>query len=187
MTIEEIIAAMSEAAESGKPVRVSSSSPQTRSESAVIDTSGLATVRLNPGAGVVSAGSGVEVATLNAEVDGAGYRVLGMPKDPRAKHVGSLIATGEINRRGLCGIRVLLATGEEVRAGGEIQKDVTGYDLCGYFLGSMGRAGVIIEANFRLSPRNVELPVGPGRGEAAVTVGPNLAKAFDPDGVLSRG
>jgi FAD/FMN-containing dehydrogenase len=87
----------------------------------------------------------------------------------------------------LCGIRALLTTGEEVRAGGEIQKDVTGYDLCGYFLGSMGRAGVIIEANFRLSPRDVELPVVPGRGEAAVTVGPNLAKAFDPDGVLSRG
>jgi glycolate oxidase len=187
MTVEDIVAQLSQAAQHGMPVTIRASVAHAGAESAVIDTSALTSLRLNSGAAVVSAGAGVEVSTLISEVDRAGYRVLGMPKNPNAKHVGSLIATGEISRRGLCGIRALLTTGEEVRAGGEVQKDVTGYDLCGYFLGSMGRAGVITEANFRLCPRGVELPVGPGRGEAAVTVGPNLSPAFDPDGVLTRG
>jgi glycolate oxidase len=187
LDIDEIVDVLSQAAQKGKQVLIRSSASQVTEESSVIDASAFGSLRLNADAGVVSAGAGVELSKLSAEVEHAGYRVLGIPKQPRATHVGSLIATGEISRRGLCGIRAILPTGEEVRAGGEIQKDVTGYDLCGYFLGSMGRAGVIIEANFRLSPRDVELPVGPGRGEAAVTVGPNLNKAFDPDGILSRG
>jgi FAD/FMN-containing dehydrogenase len=185
--LDDIVATLSQAAQEGKPVSIRSTPAQAQGANVVIDTSSLSSLRLNSQAGVVSAGAGAEVTALNAEVDRAGYRVLGMPKNAQATHVGSLIATGEISRRALCGIRALLTSGEEVRAGGEIQKDVTGYDLCGYFLGSMGRSGVIIEATFRLAHKDVELPVGPGRGEAAVTVGPNLGKAFDPDGVLARG
>jgi glycolate dehydrogenase FAD-linked subunit len=187
MSTEEIIEAITRAAGQNQPVTIRSSASDVKGNVTVISTAALTSLRLNPATATVTAGSGVETAVLNAEVERAGFRVVGVPKAPKARHVGSLIATGEVSRRGLCGIRVVLPTGEQVGVGGNIQKDVTGYDLCGFFLGSMGRTGVITEATFRLSPKDVEIPVAPGRGEAAISVGPNLAGAFDPDGVLSRG
>jgi glycolate oxidase len=187
MTTEEIIDALTQAADHTKPVAVRSSASEAEGGGTVISTAALTSLRLNSGAGTVAAGAGVEVSVLIAEVERAGYCVIGVSKTPKARHVGSLIATGEVSRRGLCGLRAVLPTGEQVKVGGDIQKDVTGYDLCGFFLGSMGRSGVITEVTFRLAPKGVELPVAAGRGEAAISVGPNLTKAFDPDGILSRG
>lgn len=122
MTLDDIVATLSQAAQEGRPVAIRATPAHAQGTSAVIDTSSLSSLKLNAQAGVVSAGAGAEVMALNAEVDRGGYRVLGMPKNPRATHVGSLIATGEISRRALCGIRALLTTGEEVRAGGRYRR-----------------------------------------------------------------
>jgi glycolate oxidase FAD binding subunit len=52
----------------------------------------------------------------------------------------------------LIGIGVVSARGVETRAGGQVVKNVTGYDLNKLYAGSLGTLGVIVEATFKLSP-----------------------------------
>ncbi len=50
------------------------------------------------------------------------------------------------------GMKVILATGEEIKAGGKVVKNVAGYDLCKLFVGSLGTLGIITEVTLRLAP-----------------------------------
>jgi glycolate oxidase FAD binding subunit len=50
------------------------------------------------------------------------------------------------------GIRVRLPGGEEVRGGGQVVKNVAGYDLPKLFTGAEGRLGTILELTLRLHP-----------------------------------
>lgn len=52
----------------------------------------------------------------------------------------------------LLGIKVVLADGRVVKAGGQVVKNVAGYDLCKLFVGSRGTLGVIVEATFKVLP-----------------------------------
>jgi FAD/FMN-containing dehydrogenase len=52
----------------------------------------------------------------------------------------------------LIGIKVALADGQIIKAGGKVVKNVAGYDLCKLFVGSRGTLGVIVEATFKLWP-----------------------------------
>lgn len=52
----------------------------------------------------------------------------------------------------LLGLKVALADGTAVRFGGKTVKNVTGYDMCRLFAGSLGTLGIILEATFRLYP-----------------------------------
>ncbi|MEJ7578728.1 MAG: FAD-linked oxidase C-terminal domain-containing protein [Pyrinomonadaceae bacterium] len=51
------------------------------------------------------------------------------------------------------GMRVLLADGKPVKAGGRVVKNVAGYDLCKLFVGSYGTLCVITELTFKLHPQ----------------------------------
>jgi glycolate oxidase FAD binding subunit len=50
------------------------------------------------------------------------------------------------------GMRVVTADGRIVRVGGNVVKNVAGYDLAKLFIGSMGTLGIIVEATFKLRP-----------------------------------
>jgi glycolate oxidase FAD binding subunit len=50
------------------------------------------------------------------------------------------------------GMKVVLATGERIKAGGKVVKNVAGYDLCKLFIGSLGTLGIVTEATFRMAP-----------------------------------
>jgi glycolate oxidase FAD binding subunit len=52
----------------------------------------------------------------------------------------------------LIGIKVAMADGQIIRAGGKVVKNVAGYDLCKLFVGSRGTLGVILEVTFKLWP-----------------------------------
>jgi glycolate oxidase FAD binding subunit len=49
-------------------------------------------------------------------------------------------------------MRVVTADGRITRAGGNVVKNVAGFDLCKLYVGSLGTLGVIVEATFKLSP-----------------------------------
>lgn len=51
------------------------------------------------------------------------------------------------------GLQVVLASGEIIRPGGRMIKNVTGYDLRSLFVGSEGTLGIITEATLRLLPK----------------------------------
>jgi FAD/FMN-containing dehydrogenase len=53
----------------------------------------------------------------------------------------------------LLGIRVVLADGRLIKAGGKVVKNVAGYDLCKLFVNSKGTLGIPVEATFKLKPR----------------------------------
>ena len=56
----------------------------------------------------------------------------------------------------LIGIGVVGADGLATKAGGRVVKNVTGYDLNRLYTGSLGTLGVIVEASFKVSPRQPE-------------------------------
>ena len=50
------------------------------------------------------------------------------------------------------GMKVVLASGESIKAGGKVVKNVAGYDMCKLFVGSLGTLGIITEVTFKVSP-----------------------------------
>jgi FAD/FMN-containing dehydrogenase len=52
----------------------------------------------------------------------------------------------------LIGIRVAMADGTVIKAGGKVVKNVAGYDLCKLFIGARHSIGIIVEATFKLRP-----------------------------------
>jgi FAD/FMN-containing dehydrogenase len=50
-------------------------------------------------------------------------------------------------------MKVVLADGSMIKAGGRVVKNVAGYDLCKLFTGSYGTLGIITELIFKLRPR----------------------------------
>ena len=52
----------------------------------------------------------------------------------------------------VCGLEVVLPTGEIIRTGGKVVKDATGYNLTQFFIGSEGTLGIITKAILSLIP-----------------------------------
>jgi glycolate oxidase FAD binding subunit len=109
---------------------------------------------------VATAQAGMRLADLQRVVGAAGQRLALDPPQPEAT-VGGIVAANASGPRRLrfgsvrdllIGIRVVLADGAVVRAGGKVVKNVAGYDLCKLFTGSLGTLGLIVEATFRLHP-----------------------------------
>lgn len=87
------------------------------------------------------------------------------PPDPGSRNVSTIggnISTCAGGLRGLkygvtrnyvLGLEIVLGTGEVIRTGGRLVKDVAGYDLTRLFVGSEGTLGVITEAIVALRPR----------------------------------
>jgi glycolate oxidase FAD binding subunit len=82
---------------------------------------------------------------------------------PYAEHatVGGIIATNLNGPRRsyygsvrdlVIGMKVVLVSGEQIKAGGKVVKNVAGYDMCKLFVGSLGTLGIITEATLRMAP-----------------------------------
>jgi len=50
------------------------------------------------------------------------------------------------------GMKVVLGSGEQIKAGGKVVKNVAGYDMCKLFTGSLGTLGIITELTVRVAP-----------------------------------
>jgi FAD/FMN-containing dehydrogenase len=50
------------------------------------------------------------------------------------------------------GLKVVLASGEVIRTGGKVVKNVAGYDTTKLFIGARGSLGIIVEATFKVLP-----------------------------------
>ncbi len=109
---------------------------------------------------------------LQAELEKQG---LFYPPDPASKDscsIGGNVATNAggmtavkygITRSYVTGIRAVLPTGEIIRYGGKLVKNVAGYDLLHTILGSEGTLAIITEITLRLLPlpqHRVDLLVG---------------------------
>ncbi|HEU4835265.1 MAG TPA: FAD-linked oxidase C-terminal domain-containing protein [Pyrinomonadaceae bacterium] len=128
----------------------------------------VSTLRLNkiiehePADLIAIAGAGVRLTDFNATLAQNGqWLPLDPPDDGRAT-LGGVVATGIGGpqqfgygrpRGSVIGMKVVLADGSMIKAGGRVVKNVAGYDLCKLFTGSYGSLGIITELNFKLRPR----------------------------------
>lgn len=119
-------------------------------------------VEYEPAEMVVRVGAGTTVAELDAVVRGGGQQVVLDPATPAQATVGGVLAVGRSGVRRLrygpvrdtvLEVRVVLAGGELVKAGGPVVKNVSGYDLGRLLVGSLGTIGFLGEVVLRCSPR----------------------------------
>ena len=119
-------------------------------------------VEFEPAEMVVRVRAGTTVAELDAALAERGQQVVLDPVAPERATVGGVLAVGRSGVRRLryghvrdtvLEIRMVTADGKLVKAGGPVVKNVSGYDLCRVFVGSLGTIGFLGEVVLRCTPR----------------------------------
>lgn len=127
-----------------------------------MDMRGLASLKdYSPGDLVVTVEAGMTVTALQSLLrPHQQWLPLDVPL-PDMQTVGGVIASQGagmksqrygLPREWLLAVRVVLASGEEVKAGVGVVKNVAGYDLPRLFAGSWGTLGVMVELTFKVAP-----------------------------------
>ena len=162
-SIEEISEIMKSAHAEGRSAQPAGAMTWLNSSADIIlDTSRLNQIIEHEPADLIAiAQAGVKLADFNAKLAENGqWLPLDPPDDGRAT-LGGVVATGIGGpqqfgygrpRGSVIGMKVVLADGSVIKAGGRVVKNVAGYDLCKLFTGSFGTLGVIAEINFKLRP-----------------------------------
>jgi glycolate oxidase FAD binding subunit len=109
----------------------------------------------------VSAEAGVRLGPLQEILNGKREF---LPLDPPQSDVATVGGLVQSNASGpgrhlygsardwVLGLRVVLPTGERIRCGGKVIKNVSGYDMNKLFIGGFGTMGIVTEATFKLLP-----------------------------------
>ncbi len=127
----------------------------------VVSTRNLAGIDYRPDDLTVVVGAGVPVSELEAVLAERSQTAV-LPEDPGAATVGGVVAAGASGwRRFRYGptrdrlLEVVVATGDGrvIRAGGQVVKNVSGYDLPRLLTGSLGSLGIITRMCIKLWPR----------------------------------
>ncbi|TAM89950.1 FAD-binding protein [bacterium] len=135
--------------------------PPARNPVAALDSAALCgIVRYTPADLTICVRAGTPLADVQAALGRERQR---LPLDPWPQGtVGGLIASNDNGplrtrwggvRDALIGVRVALPNGEVARFGGDVVKNVAGYDLTKGYVGSAGAFGMIVEATFKVQPQ----------------------------------
>jgi glycolate oxidase FAD binding subunit len=127
--------------------------------------------------GVARFGAGEPLAEIEARLASSIWE---LPLDPpgEATTLGGALASAALGPRFghprdfVLGLGIALASGELVKCGGRVVKNVTGYDLGKLFVGSNGALGVITSAWLRLRPRpeRTDVLLAPAPSDALLTL-----------------
>lgn len=124
---------------------------------------------------VVTVRAGTPLAELEQALDAAGQQLACEPPHLGAgATVGGMVAAGLSGPRRpwagsvrdfVLGTRVITGGGKHLRFGGEVMKNVAGYDLSRHLAGSFGCLGVLTEVSLKVLPKpravaNLRLAVG---------------------------
>ena len=119
-------------------------------------------VEYEPSEMVVTARAGTTIADLDRELAGHGQMLASEP--PRFAGKATLAGTLACNLSGparpwagslrdhVLGLRLINGRGEHLRFGGQVMKNVAGYDVARLQAGAMGVLGVITEVSVRVQP-----------------------------------
>jgi FAD/FMN-containing dehydrogenase len=126
----------------------------------------LRIIKHEPADLVATAAAGMTLEHFQSELSKAGqWLPIDGPNDGRAT-LGGVIASGLSGPAGfgfgqprsfVIGMRAVLADGRLIKTGGNVVKNVAGYDLCKLFTGSYGTLAFITELTFKLRPLPAEL------------------------------
>jgi len=119
-------------------------------------------VRYQPEEMVLTARSGTPVAELNAATKAEGqYLAWEPPTFDTQATIGGSVATGAAGpsrpwrggvREAVLGLRMINGLGQSLRFGGEVIKNVAGYDVSRLQVGALGTLGLITEISLRVMP-----------------------------------
>ncbi|HEY3598336.1 MAG TPA: glycolate oxidase subunit GlcE [Paraburkholderia sp.] len=165
---ERLVAEVSQALASGMPLRIRGGDSKAflgrPVQGTPIDTrSHRGVVSYDPTELVITARAGTPLAELNATLDAAGQM---LPCEPPAfdgaATVGGMVAAGLAGPRRpwsgsvrdfVLGCRVITGHAKHLRFGGEVMKNVAGFDVSRLMAGSMGCLGVISEVSLKVLPK----------------------------------
>jgi glycolate oxidase FAD binding subunit len=156
-----------------------------------LSTGGLVGITLySPSELIISAGAGTTIAEIEQTLAANGQHLIAEPPDfsqllgsDTPQTIGGVVATNLSGPRRIAwgatrdhvmGLRAVNGSGEVIRAGGRVLKNVTGLDLCKLLTGSHGTLAVISEVTLKVLPapeRRATLAIGgldPVRGVAAL-------------------
>jgi len=164
----ELVDRVRTAAATASPVRIVGSDSKRfygrRIEGDTLDTRGHAGIlRHDPAELVLTARGGTPLATVESVLADAGQRLPFEPPHfgPHAT-LGGTVASGLAGpsrawqgplRDFVLGARVLTGDGRVLRFGGEVMKNVAGYDVARLMAGALGTLGVLLDVSLKVLPR----------------------------------
>lgn len=129
----------------------------------ILDTRGhRGIVSYDPTELVITARAGTPLAEVNQALDEAGQMLPCEPPVCGDGTLGGMVATGLSGPRRpwsgavrdfVLGTRVITGHGKHLRFGGEVMKNVAGYDVSRLMAGSLGCLGVLTEVSLKVLPR----------------------------------
>lgn len=164
---EELCAQVAEAGRSGTPLRIAGGGTKTfygrRVDGTVLDVTGHSGItHYDPVELVVSVRSGTPLSELERALADAGQQLAFEPPHfGTAATVGGMVATGLSGPRRpwsgavrdfVLGTRLITREGRQLRFGGEVMKNVAGYDVSRLVTGAQGTLGVITEVSLKVLP-----------------------------------
>ena len=128
----------------------------------VIDTTALnRVVSHNAGDMTASFQAGATMQTVSEVLGQAGQFLAVDPPLPARATIGGTLASGASGptrwqfghpRDTVIGMKIVQADGRVTKSGGQVVKNVSGYDMSRLHIGGLGSLGVILEASFKLTP-----------------------------------
>jgi glycolate oxidase FAD binding subunit len=141
----------------------------------VVSTAALdRVVKVGPGDLVATVEAGAAFGAVNRRLADKGVWLAWDPPGRAERSIGSIVATGTAGplrhrfgpiRDHLLGCTVVTGDGRIVKPGGQVVKNVAGFDLTRFMAGSFGAFGVVTELHLRLRAR-------PARDLTMITRGP---------------
>lgn len=138
--------------------------PAVEQHGALLDMTGYnGIVDYEPTELVITARAGTPLADLEAELDRHGQMLAFEPPHfGAAATLGGCVAAGLSGPRRaaagsvrdfVLGVRMLDGTGEDLRFGGQVMKNVAGYDVARLMAGALGTLGVLLEVSLKVLPK----------------------------------
>jgi glycolate oxidase subunit GlcD len=148
-------------------------------------------IRHEPADLVATAEAGITLIEFQKQLAERGQWLPVDPPDNGTATLGGIVANGLSGpltagygalRSFVIGLRAVLSDGRSIKAGGNVVKNVAGYDLCKLFTGSCGSLAVITEITFKLRPLPGESRtiVASGPPESLIQTGRLIANQFSP-------
>ncbi|MGI9666817.1 MAG: FAD-binding oxidoreductase [Acidimicrobiia bacterium] len=161
-TTAQVSEAIDGARRAGVPlsIRGSAKLDAAEGETAISTTALDSVIEYRPEDLTIAVGAGMTLEQLDAELGPHGQTAV-LPETSPGRTVGGVVATAASGYRRLkygptrdrvLGVTVATGYGEIAHGGGQLVKNVTGYDLPRLLTGSFGSLGIITEVIFKLWP-----------------------------------
>jgi len=139
---------------------------------------------------VVTLKAGTTINEVN-QILGENNQALPFYTDNPEKTIGSLYATsGPEFSDSVLGVQIINGKGELLNFGGQVMKNVAGYDVSRLLVGSMGRLAIVTQVSLKILPKKIAVKFQnqPSLKNTKPTLGlhfeKKLKKVFDPHGVF---